>query len=71
MPEGELKVVPKDQHVEWNNITRGEYIKEWYDRGYQTPAGGWGKYDIHHILPREYGGTNIFENLVPVERTIH
>lgn len=34
------KAVPKAQHVEWNNIIRGEYIKEWYDRGYQPPAGG-------------------------------
>ena len=71
MPEGELKTVPKDQRVEWNNATRSEFIKEWYDRGYETPEGGWEKYDIHHILPREYGGTNDFENLVPVERTIH
>lgn len=71
MPEGELEIVPKDQRVEWNNATRSEFIKEWYDRGYQTPEGGWDKYDIHHILPREYGGTNDFENLVPVERKIH
>lgn len=71
MPEGELNVVSKDQRVEWNNITRSEYIKEWYDRGFQTPPGGWKEYDIHHILPREYGGTNVFENLVPIERTFH
>jgi len=71
MPKSNLKIVPKDQRVEWNNITRSEYIKEWYDRGYQTPTGGWEKYDIHHILPREYGGTNVFDNLVPVDRTIH
>ncbi len=28
-------------------------------------------YDIHHIVPREYGGTNAFENLVPVLRSAH
>jgi hypothetical protein len=28
-------------------------------------------YDIHHITPREFGGTNDFWNLVPVERSIH
>ncbi len=26
------------------------------------------QYDIHHIHPREFGGTNDFWNLVPVER---
>lgn len=70
-PEGNLQKVPKDQRVEWNNQTRADYIKEWYDRGYKTPEGGWDKYDIHHIKPREYGGDNSFDNLVPVERTLH
>jgi len=32
---------------------------------------GWEQYDIHHIIPREYGGTNVFDNLVPVLREIH
>jgi hypothetical protein len=32
---------------------------------------GWKNNDIHHIRPREYGGQNNFENLVPVNRTIH
>jgi 5-methylcytosine-specific restriction endonuclease McrA len=30
-----------------------------------------GPHDIHHIIPREYGGTNDFNNLVPVLRTVH
>lgn len=70
-PEGDLQKVPKDQRVEWNNQTRMDYIKEWYDKGYKTPEGGWAKYDIHHIKPKEYGGDNSFENLVPVERKLH
>ena len=70
-PKGELKVVPKSQRVVWDNQTRGAFIKEWYDRGFKTPEGGWELYDIHHIRPREYGGTNAFENLTPVLRTIH
>jgi len=73
-PDG-LQIVPKDQRVPWGEDGTGreryDYIKEWYDRGYQTPEGGWQGYDIHHIIPREYGGTNDFWNLVPVERTIH
>lgn len=30
--------------------------------------GGWADYDIHHIIPLEYGGTDAFENLVPAPR---
>ncbi len=48
-----------------------EYIKQWIDNGYPEPPGGWDPYDIRHILPREYGGTNDFWNLVPVERDLH
>lgn len=39
-------------------------------QGYSTPEGGWLQYDIHHIIPREYGGTNDFNNLVPVLRRV-
>lgn len=53
IPESNLEIVPKEQRVEWNDLTRGNYIREWYDRGYQTPVGGWENYDIHHIIPRE------------------
>ena len=64
-------VVPQNLRVEWNATTRGEYIKQWYDKGYSMPQGGWKEYDIHHILPRQYGGTNDFWNLVPVLRRTH
>ena len=39
--------------------------------GYKTPRGGWERYDIHHIKPREFGGGNDFWNLVPVEQQMH
>ena len=71
-PEGELHRLEAGQEpVEWNNITRGAYIKEWIDRGYPEPSEGWKPYDIHHLLPREFGGTNDFWNLVPILRTVH
>ena len=70
-PEGDLQRVPKDQRVDWDSYDRYNYIKEWYDRGYDTPTGGWENYDIHHIQPREFGGDNSFWNLVPVERSLH
>ena len=70
-PDGDLQKVPVSDRVPWNNQTRYEFIKAWYDNGYLEPKGGWNGYDIHHILPREYGGTNDFWNLVPIEREFH
>jgi RHS repeat-associated protein len=70
-PEGNLERIPPENRTPWNNITRGQFIKQWYDNGYSTPEGGWAAYDIHHILPREYGGTNDFWNLVPLLRDLH
>jgi len=70
-PGGGLSKVPVSEQVAWGAKERGAYIKEWYDRGYATPEGGWSGYDVHHIRPREYGGTNDFGNLVPVPRTVH
>jgi hypothetical protein len=58
--------VPKDQRADWGKAQRGQYIKQWYDNGNETPGGGWSGYEIHHILPREFGGTNDFDNLVPL-----
>ena len=70
-PDAGLVTIPKGQRVEWGRYERGAYIKEWYERGYPAPTGGWEEYDIHHIIPREYGGTNDFWNLVPVLRPDH
>ncbi len=67
-PSGDISKVPKDQRVDWDGMTRHDFIKEWYDRGYGDLPEDWSKYDIHHILPREYGGTNDFDNLVPLLR---
>ena len=70
-PGDNLKVIPKENRVEWNSSGRQSYIREWHDRGFPRPEGGWGEYDIHHIQPRQYGGTNSFDNLVPVRRKLH
>jgi RHS repeat-associated protein len=70
-PPDNLKKIPVEQRVEWGSQQRYEFIKEWHDRGYPTPNGGWDQYEIHHIIPREYGGTNDFENLVPVKSDFH
>ncbi|MFL9510550.1 DUF637 domain-containing protein [Acinetobacter baumannii] len=70
-PVGDLKKVPELSRVSWGAQERGKFIQEWYKRGYETPRGGWSEYDIHHIKPREFGGTNEFWNLTPVQRKTH
>lgn len=70
-PTGNLMIVEKNLRVNWGRNERAAFIREWYDAGYTTPQGGWGMYDIHHIRPREYGGTNDFDNLTPVMRNEH
>lgn len=71
-PSGIQGRVDKALRVTWNSSSdRAAFIAEWYRRGYATPRGGWARYDIHHIQPLEFGGTNDFWNLVPVERGTH
>lgn len=70
-----MPTVPPTQRVPWDNILRGKYISE-YIRKYGDPTKKdpnfkWGDYDIHHIIPREYGGTNDFNNLIPLKRDFH
>jgi hypothetical protein len=62
---------PAASRVPWNDQLRRQFIDEWRRRGFADPPGGWGNYDIHHITPREWGGTNAFGNLIPVERGFH
>ena len=57
-PGSGLPRVEVGDRAPWGAQERGAFIKEWYDRGYSTPEGGWAKYDIHPVTPREYGGTN-------------
>jgi len=70
-PSSGLTKVSLSGRVSWGAQERGAFIKQWYDQGFQTPEGGWAQYDIHHIIPREYGGTNDFWNLTPVLGTVH
>ncbi|SKF66996.1 Uncharacterised protein [Mycobacteroides abscessus subsp. bolletii] len=70
-PAGDLERMPRDQRSEWTNMDRYYFIQQWHDMGYETPPGGWSMYDIHHIRPREFGGDNSFENLIPVPRPVH
>jgi hypothetical protein len=71
-PSGIKGPVEKSLRVPWDSKNdRAAFIAEWHRRRYAVPRGGWSNYDIHHIQPRELGGTNDFWNLVPVERKTH
>jgi len=65
------EIVPEGTRVPWGRVERASFIREWYSKGFASPKGGWDFYDIHHITPRAFGGTNNFWNLVPVERNTH
>ena len=50
---------------------RENFIRSRHDNGMDTPKGGWGLYDIHHIKPLEFGGVTSFENMTPIIRGTH
>jgi hypothetical protein len=73
-----LKEIPKDKRAVWSGAKksgpikgRDAYIEEWGARKLPDPPGGWEKYDIHHIRPRQYGGQNEWDNLIPILKDIH
>lgn len=55
----------------FGNTERGVFIREWIDRGFPVPPGGWGSVEIHHIHPQEWGGSNDFWNLIPLPPSTH
>lgn len=61
------KLGDPEQRVTWDSSNKNEFIREWHERGYPEPPGWWSEYGIHHITPKEYGETNDFDNLVPVD----
>lgn len=71
-PSGVGQRVDKSFRLAWDSkADRAAFIAEWHRQGYAHPPGGWNQYDIHHVHPREFGGSNDFWNLVPVERGTH
>ncbi|WGV59547.1 HNH endonuclease signature motif containing protein [Brevibacillus brevis] len=72
MPEPETTTwtkVHSDYRVPWTKKEREEY-KDWYRKQYKTNFDFDG-YEIHHIRPRAYGGSNDPINLIPVPRDFH
>lgn len=65
-----MSIVPKPSRVKWDKTSR-KYYRLWVENTYGVPTGGWLNYQIHHIIPQEYGGNNNYSNLVPLEVSIH
>ena len=78
--------IPKENRVGWYRnqheanlnrvnstdiLCKKDFIDEWYRQGFTTPEGGWDLYEIHHIKPREFGGSASFENMTPILTNIH
>lgn len=66
----DLQQVPVSQRVPWNSTLRGYYIRDYIDT-YGDPRWDWTGLDIHHVVQRQYGGTNDFNNLYPLPREMH
>jgi hypothetical protein len=60
--------VPKSDRVKWGNTQRKKY-RNWYDSTYKPLK--WSEYDIHHIRPKIYGGSNNNSNLIPLKKSYH
>ena len=57
--------------VSWSATNRNSYL-QWYERTYcRGIAQNWSGYEVHHIRPRAYGGTNVNSNLIPLPTNIH
>lgn len=70
--EANMKKVAKKNKVKWNTSRRNTFRKA-YIKKYGDPNFSWkGEYtEVHHIIPREYGGTNAFNNLIPLPKEMH
>ncbi|PAE87797.1 HNH endonuclease signature motif containing protein [Shouchella clausii] len=66
----DMKVVPADQRTKRDPKIINKYQK-WYIGQYGDPKIKWESYDIHHIIPLKYGGTNAMNNLIHLPRDFH
>ncbi|WP_238343518.1 MATE family efflux transporter [Gracilibacillus saliphilus] len=64
----EYKKVPEDQRVKWGPTERKIY-KTWYESQYGIRS--WNNIEIHHIIPRAYGGSNDPANLISLPKSFH
>ncbi|WP_106769090.1 HNH endonuclease [Paenibacillus faecalis] len=55
--------------VKWTTHDRNKYI-QWYNKKYPNVY-DWNKNHVHHMRPRNLGGTNDYSNLIPLPKTFH
>lgn len=70
VPSTNLSVAPTSQRVIWNSGKRESYIN-WYNTQFPNGITNWKKYEVHHITPRLYGGTNSYSNFIPLPISYH
>jgi hypothetical protein len=66
-PGGDVTVTnPNPMRTQYTQELRNEYRKYWHDKygWYPSPD----EYEIHHIKPLSRGGTNDFDNMVPLRK---
>ncbi|MDM5277178.1 HNH endonuclease signature motif containing protein [Paenibacillus silvae] len=56
--------------VKWTDTERKAF-RSWYQTTYNVPNYNWSDVEIHHIQPREFGGSNSNSNLIPIKKSIH
>ncbi|MBE3567158.1 MAG: SMI1/KNR4 family protein [Thermogemmatispora sp.] len=68
---GERRRLAAWEREPWGYAERRRYVRRWREQGREELPGGWKRYDLVQVVPREYGGSNEEENLVPVDREVH
>jgi len=52
--------------------TQRSAYKLWYEKTYcNGVVQNWSNVEVHHIKPRQFGGTHDYSNLVPLDKTVH
>ncbi|HJZ94793.1 MAG TPA: SBBP repeat-containing protein [Gemmataceae bacterium] len=73
-PGNGLPRIPPEDRVPWGDKERRDYKRE-YERRIPEPPGGWERFwkehELHHIRPRLRGGSNDYDNIVPVPTPEH
>ncbi|ARC58673.1 HNH endonuclease signature motif containing protein [Bacillus licheniformis] len=68
--DAQMKVVPEDQREKRDSNLRNKFIT-WYTKQYGNPKWNWSDYEIHHVIPLQYGGSNHMSNLFPLQKDVH
>lgn len=63
-----MKIVPVANRTKWTTTTRTKFRND-FEAKYNVKI-DWTNIQIHHMLPLQYGGTNAFSNLLPINTSI-